>query len=140
VLPPAVEKALQPSADRELLLAAVEASLRELETLCGTLERTLMQRRWSEMEGAICDSRRVTHALQNAMDEAGNVRDAAFDEQVFRRLRYVFAIRDNQMKRLQQYRSTVSERLTLLARWKAALKAIGSKRPVSRLASLDQLT
>jgi hypothetical protein len=100
-----------------------------------------MARRWDMLEGAIADSRRTTHAFQNAMDAAKAVRTREFDEGVFTRLRYVFAIRENQMARLQQYHDAVGERLQLLARWKQALKGLASRtRPSSRLASLDQLT
>ena len=129
-------------ASREQLLGNVERELRALEDLCGTLERALMHKRWDELDRAISDSRRLTHALQNAMDDASAVRDVQFDEQVNRRIQYVHAIRQNQMARLQQFSLTVAERLQLLGRWKAALRSMGAprRRPVSRLASLDQLT
>jgi hypothetical protein len=99
-----------------------------------------MTRRWDILEIAIADSRRITHALQNAMDAAGGVRTKDFDDAVFARLRYVHAIRENQMARLQQYHDAVGERLQLLSRWKQALKSLGSRRPKPRLASLDRLT
>ena len=127
--------------NRELLLAGVERELRALEDLCGTLERALMHKCWDDLGRAITDSRRITHALQNAMDDAREVRDAKFDEQVDRRVRYVHAIRQNQMTRLQQFNGAISERLQLLGRWKSALRSMpGPERAVSRLASLDQLT
>jgi hypothetical protein len=132
---------LQQSASREALLGAVESTLRELETLCGRLERALMTRRWKDLDGAIADSRRITHALQNAMDDARPVRDGAFDERVMRRLRYVHAIRQNQIARLQQYHEAVGDRLHLIARWKAAVKSMGRGRaPKPRLTAVDRLT
>jgi hypothetical protein len=133
---------LQPSDNRELLRTAVEHELRELETLCGNIERALMMRRWNELDAAIGDSRRVTHALQNAMDDAQAVRDDAFDEGVYRRLHYVDTIRRNQMARLQQYHDAVAERLQVLARWKSALRSIGKpgRGRASRLGTLDRLT
>lgn len=132
---------MQQSANREALLGAVESTLRELETLCGRLERALMTRRWEDIETAIADSRRVTHALQNAMDDAVSVRDAAFDKQIMHRLYYVRAIRQNQMTRLQQYRDAVGERLQLIARWKAAVKSMGKgKAAKPRLSAVDGLT
>src|SRR5579884_2428270 len=134
------DTALQPSVNREQLLGAVETPLRELETLCGRLERALVLRRWQDLETAISDSRRVTHALQNAMDDARSVRDAAFDASVQRRLYYVHAIRQNQMERLQQYHDAVGERLRLVARWKSALKSIAGRVTPSRAAALNQLT
>ncbi|HLI95036.1 MAG TPA: hypothetical protein VKT72_02995 [Candidatus Baltobacteraceae bacterium] len=132
---------MQQSANREALLGAVESALRELEALCGRLERALMTRRWEDVESAMADSRRMTHALQNAMDDALSVRDAAFDEQIMHRLYYVRAIRQNQMTRLQQYRDAVGERLQLIARWKAAVKSMGrGKAPKPRLSAVDGLT
>lgn len=138
-LPPAAD--LQQLDNREGLLASVERELRALEDLCGTMERALMHKCWDELDRAIADSRRVTHALQNAMDDAHAVRDAKFDELVDRRIRYVHAIRQNQMTRLQQFNDSVGQRLQLLGRWKAALRSMaGPRRAISRLASLDQLT
>lgn len=99
-----------------------------------------MHRRWPELDNAIADSRRITHALQNAMDDAAPVRDAAFDEHVFSRLRRIQAIRQNQMVRLQQYHDSVGERLRLIARWKGALRSMGRSRTRPRLAALDRLS
>jgi hypothetical protein len=122
---------LQPSDKPRLLRDAVEVSLREVEGLCGRIERALMTRRWDELGEAIADSRRLTHALQNAMDEAEEARDSSFDEAVFRRLRHVHLIRENQMARLQHYHNAVGERLQLIARWKSALRSFGLERPAN---------
>jgi hypothetical protein len=130
---------LQQSDSDEFLLSAIEASVAELEALCGRIERALMMRQWPELEAAIADSRRVTHALQNAMEEAHGMRTASFDEQVFRRLRYVHVIRENQMTRLQQYHDAVGERLRLMARWKSALRSITSKLPSAGLTALNEM-
>jgi hypothetical protein len=126
--------------DRQHLLKAVQDELAALEAHCGQLERALMNRQWDLLETAIADSRRITHALQNAMDAAKDARTKEFDDAVTARLRYVFAIRENQMARLRHYHDAVGERLQLLTRWKHALKSIGSRRPLSRLSSLDQLS
>lgn len=119
--------------------AAIEGSLHELEALCAEIERSLMRRQWEALEAAIADSRRVTHALQNAMDEARALRTQAFDENIFRRLRHVQAIRENQMTRLQQYHDAVGERLRLIARWKSALRSIPVKRASSALSALNEV-
>lgn len=130
-----------PSADRERLLAAIETELAELEALCGRLEAALMRRRWQELETAMADSRRVTHALQNAMDDASDVRDRAFDEKIFGRIRYVYAVRENQMARLRQFQDSVRERLQMFVKWKSAMRSMASpQRRASKLASLDQLS
>ena len=99
-----------------------------------------MTRNWESLEAAIADSRRITHALQNAMDAATEVRTKEFDDAIFARLRYVNAIRENQMARLQQYHEAVGERLQLLTRWKQALKSIGSRHAQPLLGSLNQLS
>lgn len=130
---------MQQSASREFLLGAVEASMREMEVLCGRAERALMMRRWEDLDQAISDARRATHALQNAMDDAESVRDAEFDDGIIRRVRYVGAIRQNQMTRLQQYHDAVGQRLQLIARWKSALKSLRHGR-APRLSALDSLS
>lgn len=99
-----------------------------------------MLRRWDEMETAIADSRRIAHALQNAMDDSRSVRDESFDENVKRRLYYVHAIRQNQMERLQQYQDAVGQRLRLMARWKTALKTLAARANATAApAALDSL-
>ncbi len=123
----------------EPLLAAVEAELGALEALCGRMEAAMMRRRWADLDAAIVDSRRLTHALGNAMDEARGVRDEGFDRAVFQRIRYIHAIRQNQMVRLQQFNETVAERLRLMSRWKIALRTMSNpEQRRSRLASLNQ--
>jgi hypothetical protein len=134
------EADLPRSANREHLLAQVDVSLRELEHLCGTLEKALMRRRWPDMDQAIAESRRATHALQNAMEAASVVRDQAFDDHVLQRLRHVQAIRQNQMARLQQYNDAVRERLQLIARWKSALKNMSGSPKTPPPAVVDRAT
>lgn len=131
---------MQQSVSPEVLRGAVEASLREMEVLCGRAERALMLRRWQDLDQTIADARRATHALANAMDDSRAVRDDAFDQGIMRRLHYVAAIRENQMTRLQQYHDAVGERLQLVARWKSALRSIGNRNASKRLSALDQLS
>lgn len=130
---------MQQSVSDELKLTAVEAPLGELEALCGRIEQALMRRQWPEMDAAIADSRRAMHALQNAMEEAEGARTPGFDESVFRRLRHIEAIRQNQMTRLQQYHDAVGERLRLVARWKSAVKSIAAKLPAPGLSALNEI-
>lgn len=122
-----------------MLLAAVDTALREMETLCGRAERALMMRRWEDLDAAIADARRATHALLNAMDEAKPARDRSFDEDVMRRVRYVHAIRENQMTRLQQYHDAVSQRLQLVARWKSSLRALAQRTGARTVSVVDSL-
>ena len=129
------------SANREQLLADIERELRGLEMLCGRLEAALMRRDWAGLQASLTDSRRTTHALQNALDEAKDARDQQFDEAIFRRIRYVHAIRENQMVRLRKFHDAVGERLTLISRFKSAMRSmVPRRRASSRLGSLDQLT
>lgn len=131
---------LQQSGSAASLRAAVEQEVGELEGLCGRFERCLMRRTWDDMDAAMADARRVTHALQNAMEAAVPVRDAEFDERIYRRLRMVYALRSQQMERLEQYHSAVGERLHLISRWKNALRSMSAERAASRLGSLDRLS
>lgn len=133
------DRALQPSVNGGALLEEVELLLSELESLCGSLERALMRRRWGDLETAIADSRRVTHALQNAMHDALAVRTPEFDERIFSRISRIGAIRQNQMARLQQYHGAVGERLRLMARWKSALRSMAGA-PPARLQAVDGLS
>ena len=133
-MPPSAEAPQTPSSAP---LADVERELSALEQLCGTLERALMQRNWKALETAMADSRRITHALANAMDDARSVRSSEFDAATMRRIRYVEAIRQNQLARLKQYRDSIGERLALTAKWKSALRSMERRRRPSRLASLD---
>lgn len=130
---------MQQSGSRDVLLGAVDAAVREMELLCGQAERALMMRRWEDLNQTIADARRVTHALQNAMEDAREFRDAPFDDGIMRRLRYVGAIRQNQMSRLQQYHDAVGERLQLVARWKSALKSLRHGR-APRLSAVDSVS
>lgn len=120
---------------------AVLIELQQLEALCGELENALMVRDWKRLERAIVDSRRIMHGLEVAFDNAAPARDAAFDAEIFRRLRKVEKIRENQMARLGYYRNSVAERLQLLGRARAAFRSFGKgERPKSRLGSLNHLT
>lgn len=121
-------------------MSAIETWLRSLEALCGTMERALSNRQWNALDAAIADARRATHGLQNAMDDAADLRDPAFDEDVFRRLRRVHGIREDQMRRLQQYHDAVGERLQLIARWKAAVRSMGANAQPRTISALDGLS
>lgn len=131
---------MQQSDNCAALLAEIEAPLAELEALCARLEDALMGRRWNDLGEAVAHSRRLTHALQNAMEDAAAVRDESFDRGVTRRLRRLQAIRQNQMERLAQYHDAVGERLQLIGRWKSALKAMARGGSNARVSALNQLT
>ncbi len=118
----------------------MQSELSALEARCGEMERALGTRDWERLESAIADSRRITHALQNAFEAASTVRDEQFDSQFMQRVRYIFAIRENQMARLQQYRAAVDDRLQTLSRWRQALRTIAKRTAPQARAGLDRLT
>lgn len=124
----------------EALLHAVRAEVDALEALCGDVERAMMASRWEELGTALAGSRRVQHALQNAMHDARDVRTGGFDAEIFQRLRRVFAVRENQMSRLRQYQNAVGERLSAIARLKNVARRIGSAQAAPRLGVLNELT
>jgi hypothetical protein len=131
---------LPPSVDSAPAREAIEREIGALEDLCATIERALLSRDWDAFAVAMSDSRRVTHALQNAMADAVSARDAVFDASVFDRARRVYAIRENQLARLRTYNLTVGEKLSQIGTLKRFAKRIGAKNPPSRLASLDHLS
>lgn len=133
-------RVLAPSADAPPELIAATAELETLEALVADMERFLLARDWASLEIAMADSRRVTHALQNAMEEARDARDESFDLGIYERLLFVYGARQSQMARIRQYRKGVGERLTLIARWKDAARTIGEERRRSALGTLDRMS
>ena len=111
-----------------------------MEDLCADIERALGVRDWDAFAVAMADARRVTHALENAMERAAPVRDDAFDESIYDRARRVYAIRENQLARLRTYNETVAEKLGQITKLKRFAKNIGAKAAPSQLGSLDRLT
>lgn len=107
-------------AEPDATVEAVERELRSLERLVAENERLLTARNWDGFEDNFRDQRRVTHALQNAMEEAGVDREGPYGQKVMKRLRYIYAVRQNQMERLKSYQGAIKERLNLLSRWKQA--------------------
>ena len=128
-----------PQSDSDELLGAVDEGLVGIEALCLDLERALAARDWRAIGQALADSRRLQHALRNAIEAAASRRTQEFDALVGRRIERVRAIRSDQLVRLQRYRETVRERLTTIAKFKAFAKSAGAKPRGSRLANLDQL-
>lgn len=107
--------------------AAIEREVEELERLCVALEHDLVGGRWDDASQTLRDTRRVTHALLNAMDAAVPHRDEPFDAALTARVRRVFDMRDDQLSRLQEYHQQVGERLQTFSRWKSFARSIGAK-------------
>jgi hypothetical protein len=129
-LPPSVSAAA---------LDEVERALAGLETLCCVLEQALIKRDWQAIAQAQADSRRLQHALRNAMEAGVHSRTPEFDATVTARVGRVVAIRADQVARLERYREAVRERLGALVKFKAYAKSVGAKPRDSRLANLNQL-
>jgi len=100
----------------------------------------MMSGSWDDLSVALTESRRVQHALQNAMHDAAGVRDESFDGAVYAKLQWIFAIRENQMARLRHYQDSIAERLQSIARLKNVARRVGAERAPSRLGTLNQLT
>lgn len=126
-------------AEPEIVLESILAEVSELERLCAHAERLFMKREWAAFDQTMVDQRRVTHGIEVQMSEAASVRTPAFDEEVAKRLRIVLNFREDQLKRLGQYRGKISERLGVLGRWKQMARTLAKKRTVSQLGSLDKL-
>lgn len=133
-------RVLQQSVNRDERLLAVQFEVDALERLCADVELAMTAGRWSDLDIALRESRRVQHALQNAMHEAQTVRDEAFDATVQAKLRWIFTIRENQMARMTYYRDAISERLQSIARVKSVARRVGAQHAQPRLGNLNQLT
>jgi hypothetical protein len=121
------------------VLEAIRAEVTELERLCARGEQLFMKRDWTAFDQTMLDQRRVTHGIAVQMSEAASLRTPEFDEEVAKRLRIVLNFREDQLKRLSQYRGKISERLGVLGRWKQMARSLEKKRGVSQLGSLDKL-
>ena len=103
-----------------LLLTEIEEQLAALEAACADAERILAADTPEGLERSIWDQRRLTHALQNAMDLAVQERTPEFDEAVRVRLRVIGLIRDRHIELLKGKREKVGHRLSTLTNWKRA--------------------
>ncbi len=110
----------------------------ELEELCARAERELVALRWSDLESTLADQRRVIAALTNAVYATAGQRGARFDEQLDRRVKRVFAVRDMQLKRLVAFRDNVRRRLSTISKVKQA-RSFGSYAPRPAAGHLDTL-
>ncbi len=128
-----------PQSAKEDLREAVEREVAELESLCAVIEVALAQRDWGAFAEAMADSRRVTHAMSNAMDAAVPVRDADFDTAIFGRARRVYTIRENQVARLRSYNAAVGERLAQIGKVRRLARAINTKGVAPARGLLDDL-
>jgi len=116
---------------------AVEREVVELERLCGVLERALVAGEWDDASSAKRDARRTTHAFRNAMEAAGNSRDAEFDEAIYQRVKRVYDARQDQIERLTEFHDQIGQRLQTLSTWKIFARSIGAKNAPARTLGFD---
>jgi len=116
---------------------AVEREVVELERLCGVLERALVAGEWDDASSALRDARRTTHAFRNAMEAAGNSRDAEFDEAIYQRVKRVYDARQDQIERLTEFHDQIGQRLQTLSTWKIFARSIGAKNAPARTLGFD---
>ncbi len=131
---------MPPSADpaREAL-EVIAVAINELERLCLEVDGAIEARDWSRLATAIADSRRVTHAVENAMADGVAFRTPDFDKAAFERLQQVFSYRQERLESLQAIHEEIGERLKKLSLWKTYARAIGPKEPARRSAGLDSI-
>jgi len=124
---------LPPSADpARAALEAVAKEIKELERLCIEIDAAVVDEDWPRLNAAIADSRRVTHAMENAMAEAKPYRDATFDKAAFARLQQIYSYRQERMKVVEEIHNDIGDRLRSLSRWKGYARSIGGNRESTR--------
>ena len=127
---------MQPSASAgQTALELIARDINELERLCLEIDAAITERDWKRLGAALADSRRVTHSVENAMDDAMPYRTEEFDTAVFARLRQIYAYREERMVTLQGVHDDIGDRLRQLSRWKGYARSIagGERRTTSRL-------
>ena len=85
-----------------------------------------MSLRWSDLDLTLADQRRVTQALINVVHATMNERTPEFDDQLKRRIDRIYAVRDNQLKRLMVYRDNIRKRLRVLSQAKQVRRSFGA--------------
>ncbi len=125
--------------EQRALLAAVSKELVGLEAACADAERIFMNGNLDKLDDSIMDQRRLTHALQNAMDSAQPARTPEFDEQVRSRLSFIGLARDRHIALMKRHQNEVTERLNTLTRWKRAARKWLNGYTTPRGTGLDQM-
>ena len=130
-MPPSAEEAGQ------VALEALARDVNELERLCLEIDASISERDWERLGAALTDSRRITHAVENAMADAKAYRTEAFDEAVFARLKQIYDYRQQRMQTLQAIHDDFGDRLRQLSRWKGYARSIAGGEKRRRSAGLD---
>lgn len=126
---------MPPSAEAKERLGEIVAEVTQLEQLCNEMELALRETDFARLDAAIADARRTTHALENAMHAAADVRDERFDATLFARLQKIFDVREEQQRRLEMHRDSIGERLNAIARWREYARSIAGSKAARRRVS-----
>jgi len=110
------------NATAEMLLAEVEKELAALEAACAEGERALLVGNSEELDSSIANQRRLTHALQNAMDASKTVRTPEFNKRILDRIRLIGLTRDRHISTMRQQGEKIQEQLNTLTAWKRAAR------------------
>ncbi|MDQ2865177.1 MAG: hypothetical protein M3R51_03015 [Candidatus Eremiobacteraeota bacterium] len=109
----------------------------QLEESCNEIEISIRASDWNRLGEALRTTRRAMHAFENAIAETHQDRDAEFDRAIFARLQRVYAVRDEQLRRIMAIHDGIGERLRALSRWKQYARAVG-RPPGARAPALFQ--
>jgi len=115
------------SAAREIV-----ALVTELEQVLVAAEALLVARDWPALERSVLDQRRLTHALEKAMEATAAERPPEFESELRLRIARIARRRADQLRRLEAFRDAVGSRLATMAKAKAmrrAARPIGGPTP-----------
>lgn len=109
-----------------------------LEEQCAIAERHLNTLDWGALETAWFEERRLTHAIDNALHALPLPIDAQWRVHFETRLKAIHASRELQLRRIEKYCAGISERMTIISRFRAAARSLGKQEmPPVGLARLD---
>ncbi len=123
----------------ETALAGVSAEIERIEGLCNEIELSLRARDLLRLDVAVADSRRAMNAFENEMAQTQPLRNEEFDRTVFVRLQRVFAVREDQMKRLEGTHRAIGEQLRAISRWKQYARSVAGPRQTRPPALFQEL-
>jgi hypothetical protein len=66
------------------------------------------------------------------MADAKPLRTAEFDQTIFARLNRIFAVREDQMKRLAERRDEIGSKLQTISRWKEYSRSVAGRDALKR--------
>jgi hypothetical protein len=113
--------------------------IQELEQLCSQAEQELVALRWGHLVMTLADQRRLLAALTNEVHATVGIRSPKYNAQLRHRVARIYAVRDNQLKRLVSFRDNVRNRLTTIAKVKQMRRTFGAYKPPAGRGHLDAL-